>query len=315
MNNSWLVSYQQSLSLQIKQRKLPHAFLFSGLKGVGKYTLANWLSAVLACKKPENSLHNILQPCNECKHCRLMHSETFPDHYDVKAEKNTIGVDAIRKIGQFVEKKAQLNGNKTVVITDAECMTESAANALLKTLEEPNERSYIFLLTSDAQRLLATIISRCRVIHIRPYVGEQLQTLLQSNDHDRFVNLSHLPELTDTQINEQYIQFCHLLNDVLLNKNSVQIIASQITDSENGLRWLEKYLVNAQRKVAQWQQTNTSNINQKFSDISAVGSEKIQHCYKVLQNSQKLLVNLPQANRLFIIEKMLIEMQNYCTKN
>lgn len=312
MNHSWLLSYQQSLSLQIKQRQLPHAFLVSGLKGVGKYSLARWLSAVLACKRPENSQSNILQPCYECKHCLLMQSDTFPDHYDLQADKSSIGVDAIRKISQFLQKKAQLNGNKTVVINDAELMTESAANALLKTLEEPNERSYLVLLTSDVQRLLATVISRCRVIHIRPYVGEKLQAVLHSNHQDSFANLSHLPELTDTQINEQYFQFCQQLNDVLLHKSSFQMFAQQVEDNENGLRWLEKYLVNAQRKVAQWQPSELGNEND--ANLSVLGKTSIQHCYKIFQTSLKLLSNLPQANRLFVIEKMLIDMQNCCAE-
>lgn len=322
MNHSWLISYQQSLSLQIKQKQLPHAFLFSGLKGVGKQLLANWLSEVLACKKPNIAQNNILQPCAECKHCQLMQSHTFPDHFSLQAEKNTLGVDAIRKVGQFIQKKAQLNGSKTVVIEDAELMTESAANALLKTLEEPTERSFIVLLASDVQRLLPTVISRCRVIHIRPYVGKQLQAFLQSNHNDRFANLSHVPELTDSQLNDEYIVFCQQLNCVLLQKNSLQSIAQQLTDNENGLRWLEKSLVNAQRKIVNWQHNESNSIGSNIEshvnnsvDISVVGMENIQHCYKILQNSQKLLVNLPQANKLFVIEKMLIDMQNYCAKN
>lgn len=310
MNEPWLIPHQQQLSTQIQQQKLPHALLLSGIKGAGNTSLANWLAQVLACQQPKSDTQLVLQPCQHCKHCQLFHSNTFPDHRVIAPEKSSLGVDAIRNASQFIQQKSQLNGDKTVIIEHAELMTESAANALLKTLEEPSERSYIILLVPDVQRVLPTVISRCRIIDVRPYVGENLQQQMNSQCNDNFMNLSHLPELTEQANAEAYIEFCQQLNQILLYQAPHSLLAQICVHDENGLRWLEKYLVNSQRDAMQWL-TNRHEDNRVYL-LAQCGVNTIEQCYKMLKNSQKLLVNVPQANKLFIIEKMLIDMQKCC---
>ena len=186
--HSWLEQQQLLLSKQISQIKLPHAILINGVDGAGKSELSQWLIKVLSCTQPEK-IQNILTPCESCKSCLLQRSNTYPDHLLIESGGKSIGVDQVRQASRFFEKTAQIGHCKTSLITAAHNMTISAANALLKTLEEPNPDNYIVLLTSELETLLPTIISRCFIIDIRPPVGEALLAELKQSGSDPFVCL------------------------------------------------------------------------------------------------------------------------------
>ena len=137
---TWLLSVQQQLSRQVLSNKLPHALLFSGVSGAGQEELARWLINVLLCQTLSNEKiaeQSIIQACGHCKTCQLFASDSYPDHLTIVNEKATIGVDSIRKLSQFFEKTAHIGIAKSALINHADTMTVSAANALLKTLEEP----------------------------------------------------------------------------------------------------------------------------------------------------------------------------------
>jgi DNA polymerase-3 subunit delta' len=300
----WLISYKQQLSQQIINQKLPHALLFSGVKGVGKKILSDWLIQVLLCQKIQHDQQKILQPCQQCKHCLLHNNHSFPDHINIVSEKASIGVDDIRQTSAFLQKTAHMSGYKSVVIAKAETMTESAANALLKTLEEPSKHSLILLLSADIEQLLPTIISRCRVIELRPFVGDALMQQLNANSHDAFVNLTHLPELTDTSIQLKQQQFNELFWQFLSGQESRTPLLSQLLDDENALRWLEQTLVNMNRQLYNWNVEYTPVLAQLTQD-------RLYYCYQQYLSAKKCLVNLTQANKTFVIEKMLIDMRTH----
>ena len=106
------------------------------------------------CQTPDNA------PCGHCHACHLMVAQSHPDfHVLASQEGKDIGVDQVRAINEVVSQHAQQNGNKLVYIQDAERLTEAAANALLKTLEEPRPNTYFLLQTEPSSSLLATIYS------------------------------------------------------------------------------------------------------------------------------------------------------------
>ena len=113
------------------------------------------------CQTPDNA------PCGHCHACHLMAAHSHPDfHVLASQEGKDIGVDQVRAINDVVSQHAQQNGNKLVYIQDAERLTEAAANALLKTLEEPRPNTYFLLQTAPSSSLLATIYSRCQVWNV-----------------------------------------------------------------------------------------------------------------------------------------------------
>jgi DNA polymerase III, delta prime subunit len=113
------------------------------------------------CQTPDNA------PCGHCHACHLMAAHSHPDfHVLASQEGKDIGVDQVRAINEVVSQHAQQNGNKLVYIQDAERLTEAAANALLKTLEEPRPNTYFLLQIEPSSSLLATIYSRCQVWNV-----------------------------------------------------------------------------------------------------------------------------------------------------
>ncbi|MEI5638741.1 MULTISPECIES: DNA polymerase III subunit delta' [unclassified Pseudoalteromonas] len=153
--------------------RLHHAQLISGKVGVGKALLAEHLSEGLLCLQP-----NGITPCGQCKSCSLNRSGNHPDKLLVASEGKSIGVDEIREISDFANHSAQQGGNKVALIEQGHLMTHSAANALLKTLEEPNPGRYLIITSDDDSKLPATILSRCNKVVMHSPTHEQAQQWL-----------------------------------------------------------------------------------------------------------------------------------------
>lgn len=163
-----------------------HAYLFSGLPGVGKRRFANAFAAFLLCDQPEHGM-----ACGHCRACQLRDAGSHPDMLVLEPEEEgkAIRIDAVRALVDFIGQTAQQGGSKVIVLHPAEAMNQNAANALLKSLEEPSRDTYLLLVSDQPSRLLATIRSRCRV-----------QTLPAPNNEDALTWLSTaLPELQPEQ--------------------------------------------------------------------------------------------------------------------
>lgn len=147
----------------VTEKKVSHAYILNGQRGSGKKMLARLFAMTLQCEsgKPE--------PCMECKSCRQILSGNQPDVIMVKHEKpGSISVDDIREqLNADIMIKPYNSSYKIYMIPEADLMTVQAQNALLKTLEEPPEYAVIFLLTENAESLLATIRSRCVMLKLR----------------------------------------------------------------------------------------------------------------------------------------------------
>ena len=142
------------------QTQHAHAYLFSGLPGVGKRRFANAFAAFLLCDQPQHGM-----ACGRCRACQLREAGSHPDMLLLEPEEEgkAIRVDAVRQLVDFIGQTAQQGGNKVIVLHPAEAMNQNAANALLKSLEEPTRDTYLLLVSDQPSRLLATIRSRCRV--------------------------------------------------------------------------------------------------------------------------------------------------------
>ena len=135
-----------------------HAYLLHGPMGIGKRALAERLMARLLCQRPVG-----LDACGECKSCHLLKAGSHPDNYILEPEEadKAIKVDQVRELVSFVVQTAQLGGRKVVLIEPVESMNINAANALLKSLEEPSGDTVLLLVSHQTSRLLPTIKSRC----------------------------------------------------------------------------------------------------------------------------------------------------------
>ena len=172
------------LETALNTGRVHHAYLFTGLQGVGKFLAAQIFAAVVNCEnRPEGEFR---QACDACSSCRKIGQKQHPDVLFITPEKNRIKIAQIRDI-QKAAKTAPYEGRfRIVLIDDAHTMTEEAANALLKTLEEPSSRMRLVLVTDQPHGLLDTIISRCQVLRFgaleKADVVELLEELLEDSD-------------------------------------------------------------------------------------------------------------------------------------
>lgn len=154
----WLMPRWRELCRLIDSGRLPHALLFSGPHGIGKQSLAEALVARTLCAAPDEFA------CGRCHACQMLASGYHPDLLRISLEegKRQIRIDTIRQASDVVSQTAQQGGHRVIVISPAEAMNVAASNALLKSLEEPGEKTLFMLLSDVPSRLLPTIRSRCQ---------------------------------------------------------------------------------------------------------------------------------------------------------
>ncbi len=174
----WLQPGWSQLSRYIQQKRIPQALLIFGKKGLGKQQLAECYAQALLCTDPlENGLF-----CNNCPSCVLFKAQTHPDYSLIKPEQigKNIGISVIRQLMTKLILKPQFDAKRVLIINPADSLNKASANAFLKYLEEPTERTCIILITDCPNKLLVTIKSRCQKLHIAVPDEEMLTTWLHT---------------------------------------------------------------------------------------------------------------------------------------
>ncbi len=149
------------LKYQVANNKTSHAYLFCGSRGTGKTTCAKILAKAVNCPNSKNG-----EPCNECEICKRIDGGMSMEVLEMDAASNT-GVDYIRDIREEVVFSPSEVGTRVYIIDEVHMLTESAFNALLKTLEEPPQKVIFILATTEIQKIPATILSRCQRFDFR----------------------------------------------------------------------------------------------------------------------------------------------------
>ena len=160
--------------------KVASAYLFSGARGIGKTTTALAFALLLNCEKPIDG-----DGCGECSSCRKLLDGNHPDLLIVEPEqeKKGIGIDQIREINRQLAFSPVLEGYRIIIIDPAEKMTDEAANAFLKTLEEPPPHTVFILNVRDPRELFPTIVSRCQKVPFKPLPDKDIVHWLISREH------------------------------------------------------------------------------------------------------------------------------------
>jgi len=168
LGQSGIIEHLQNV---IKLKKSSHAYIFSGEAGMGKKMLAKIFAQTLQCEKGD------IEPCMECKSCKQTLSMNQPDiKWLIHEKPTTISVEEVREqINDDISIKPYSSPRKIYIIDEAEKMTTSAQNALLKTIEEPPEYGVILLLTTNSSSLLPTIQSRCVELSMKALDKEMIK--------------------------------------------------------------------------------------------------------------------------------------------
>ncbi|CAA2105863.1 DNA polymerase III subunit gamma/tau [Variovorax paradoxus] len=173
----------QALENALTTQRLHHAYLFTGTRGVGKTTVSRILAKSLNCQGPDGQGGITATPCGVCQACRDIDAGRFVDYTELDAASNR-GVDEVQSLLEQAVYKPVQGRFKVFMIDEVHMLTNTAFNAMLKTLEEPPEYLKFVLATTDPQKVPVTVLSRCLQFNLRPMapetVLEHLTAVLQA---------------------------------------------------------------------------------------------------------------------------------------
>ena len=168
----------RALTHALDQKRLHHAYLFTGTRGIGKTTVSRILAKSLNCTGPDGSGGITATPCNVCSACTEIDADRYIDYIELDAASNR-GIDEIRDLLERAAYKPAIGRFKVFMIDEAHQLTKESFNALLKTLEEPPEYLKFVLATTDPEKMLPTVLSRCLQFNLRPMAPEVVHEHLE----------------------------------------------------------------------------------------------------------------------------------------
>lgn len=170
VSTPWLTATFSKLLKSYQDGRFAHGLLFTGSAGLGKFKLASHIAKYLLCSDKQFD-----DACGKCHACHLFDAQNHLDYHLLQSESHkAIGIEQVRSLIDTLNERPHLGDNKVVVIKDAQLLSTAAANALLKTLEEPQGNSYIILLTRTHHQLMPTLYSRVQHSHIHSPDDETL---------------------------------------------------------------------------------------------------------------------------------------------
>jgi DNA polymerase-3 subunit gamma/tau len=163
----------KTLANAIERGRIAHAFLLTGVRGVGKTSTARLIAKALNCVGPDGSGGPTITPCNVCEPCRAIAEGRHIDVIEMDAASHT-GIDDIREIIEAVRYASVSARYKIYIIDEVHMLSKQAFNGLLKTLEEPPEHVKFFLATTEVDKVPVTVLSRCQRFDLRRIPAEKL---------------------------------------------------------------------------------------------------------------------------------------------
>ena len=174
----------------VKRGTVAHAYLFTGIPGIGKRSTAIAMAKALNCKTTTGDF------CGSCTSCKKIEHTTHPDIHWIEPEGDYIKIDQIRKMQEQISYTLYEGKHKLVILNKAERMNPQSSNCLLKTLEEPPPHTTLILLTSAPYQLLSTLRSRCQRVMFQPLPIELIVKLLQEKGGDENDKLNLIASLS-----------------------------------------------------------------------------------------------------------------------
>lgn len=316
----WQENTWQHILNRYEANTFPHAWLITGKQGLGKNDFAQAVAKLLLCEAPQNSA------CNTCRACNWFANTSHPDFFHIKPEEEgkAIKVDQIREL---IVKLAQTPTNgfrQVVIISPADAMNIAAANALLKTLEEPNGDVVLLLVTERPQGLPATIYSRCQPLRLATPSRESALAWLRAQ-HPEESELEILldyaegaPVAVNTLLENNFMALRNPLLTVLLSQSFNPLTLSEQCDKTQLLvilrvMWLcvidllrIKEGVDSRHLVAQ----DKRDILEQFAQRTS--PQELVQIQNKITRAQLLKQTHPSINPQMLLDDILITWREAC---
>lgn len=269
------------LSGTLRKNRVPSSVLMLGEKGTGKRLAAINYAKAINCS---DLFHH--DSCDKCISCKKTDSRAHPDVYIIEPENDEIRIDVVRKLEETLSLKPFEGRKKVVVIDDSDKMNANAANAFLKTLEEPPDNSIIILLSSNEDGMPDTIKSRCVKINFYPLPAEICRKMISGHvnpdDLTLYINLSMgRPGIANTRNFAQERAFFFKLYNNMLSDNSKEIWA----DKEQMKAWLDMSIV-FMRDMAVYEITNSESDMMLGKPFKCSSIKNVLDVYNTLQQTR-----------------------------
>ena len=316
---TWQASQWQRLVQLAADQKMPHALILSGHSGVGKRHFAEAMGYYLLCLSPVNKV-----PCGRCKGCELNQVGTHPDLFILEPEDGSrvIKIDQVRKLTEFVAKTSQQGGSKIALINPVEALNVNAANALLKSLEEPSGDTVMFLVTQSPTQVIATIRSRCQQMEfglpsreeslawLEPLaVGHDPQYLLDSVGGAPLAalqlleddTLEHLQSLVDGLLGLAHSRCTALELAAKLHRNEVLPVV------EFMMKWLQ---LGQKKAVIELQQGSHTDAEFELLEVlSSIPSTIMYRFWDKIVIVKRQLLSASNPNKQLLLEELFMDWQ------
>jgi len=314
----------QTLKNAIKNNRLAHGYIFSGMRGVGKTTVARLLAKSLNCEQGPTP-----EPCLKCESCVDIQEGRSVDVLEIDGASNT-SVDDVRELREGIQYKPLHSRYKVIIIDEFHMLSKSAFNALLKTLEEPPPNTFFILATTELHKVPSTIVSRCQTFEFRKIsfneIVAHLKEIIQkenisiSNYGIRLIAESAEGSLRDAQsLLDQAVAFSgekvsdedlkeilgtisrellFEISEAILRKKDEQAfdLVEKIVNKGYDLRFFHSelikhfrdlLLVNSLKDTGDLLTLDDSELKKMKKQIENTSSDEILHCLNALQNGEQ----------------------------
>lgn len=246
----WQEALWQGLIGRLQAGRLPHALLLTGPVGLGKRHFADSFSRAVLCESPLDDG----SACGTCRGCLLMEAGSHPDYLRVEPEEEGkgIGIDKVRELAGFQSLKSQYGRQRVIQLQPADRLNINAANALLKTLEEPAGNTVLLLTTDRPMALLPTIRSRCQQLIFRP--ANEASTEVLAWLQDRLPSSDSSPETLLQMASGAPLSAISLITDgeLALRQELFNEFRALEQGSLSPLRLAERWLEQGVSRVLPW---------------------------------------------------------------
>jgi DNA polymerase-3 subunit delta' len=292
----------------IEHERVGHAYLVTGPEQVGKTTLARTFAQALNCEAADIAQ----RPCGRCRACKLIAADRHPDVRLLLPEvsgrgKLTLKIDEIRALQQDLSLAAYEVRYKVAILKRFDAATDGAANAFLKTLEEPPRNVVLLLTANDADTLLPTIASRCRIIHLRPLPVALIEQSLRARwqvPEEQALLLAHLADGRlgwavqaagdDTRLQERAVHLAQLYEALAGNRVSRFALADKLARKPELLPDVLKTWLSWWRDLTLLAQQAGSN-----GELALTNVDERDHLWQLAQSwsGKQALASLKQTNQ------------------